>query len=118
MGAQRRTLSASVRPLFPTLRKSPFAFSREVEYHGRKASQFVAQSEIILHRAARLQRKEDGGKRRVIKGRSLPVRLVVSEVRDGSGQVLAIWLLLTNVPRQVEATTVALWYYWRWRIDR
>ena len=29
----------------------------------------------------------------------------------------ARWLLLTNLPASVQAATVALWYYWRWRIE-
>jgi hypothetical protein len=46
------------------------------------------------------------------------LRLVVSEVRDErTGKVLATWLLLTNLPRELDAATVALWYYWRWRIE-
>src|SRR5262249_38968586 len=31
--------------------------------------------------------------------------------------VLARWLLLTNLPAEVEAATVALWYYWRWQVE-
>ncbi|MEZ5477737.1 MAG: hypothetical protein R3E95_09720 [Thiolinea sp.] len=30
--------------------------------------------------------------------------------------MLAEWFLLTNVAA-VDAATVALWYYWRWRIE-
>jgi hypothetical protein len=52
-----------------------------------------------------------------VPGRPITLRLVVSEVRDAAGQVLARWLLLTNVPVTVAAATVALWYYWRWRIE-
>src|SRR5262249_14134879 len=34
------------------------------------------------------------------------------------GQVLAEWMLLTNVPAsEMPATGIALWYYWRWRIE-
>jgi hypothetical protein len=47
----------------------------------------------------------------------LELRLVIAEVRDAAGQVLAVWYLLTNVPAEVEAATVALWYYYRWRIE-
>ena len=47
----------------------------------------------------------------------MPLRLVVAEVRDAGGHVLAYWLLLTNVPSAFAADAVALWYYWRWRIE-
>lgn len=97
--------------------KQRFTFSRGVRYRGQKAQQFVAETAVVLHRAAKLERKGDGGKRRIVHGKPLPLRLVVSEVRDAAGQVLAVWLLLTNVPTRVEASTLALWYYWRWQIE-
>jgi hypothetical protein len=94
-----------------------FQFCRTILYHGRKAEQFVAETDVVLYRPARLKRKADGGKRRDVKGKPLPLRLVVSEVRHADGEVLAVWLLLTNVPARIEAAEVALWYYWRWRIE-
>jgi IS4 transposase len=46
------------------------------------------------------------------------LRLVVTEVRDLGGRVLARWLLLTNVPTELaDAATIARWYYFRWRIE-
>ena len=38
-------------------------------------------------------------------------------MRDADGTLLATWLLLTNVPASVTADEVALWYYWRWRVE-
>ena len=50
-------------------------------------------------------------------GPALQLRLVVSEVRAADGTLLATWLLLTNLPAAVPAERVALWYYWRWRVE-
>jgi hypothetical protein len=92
-------------------------FSRIVEYKGRKAWQYVAESTVILERPAVTHRVTDGVRERQrIPGRPLTLRLVVSEVRDESGQVLSLWLLLTNVAG-VPASEIALWYYWRWSIE-
>ena len=33
-----------------------------------------------------------------------------------TGEILAQWLLITNV-KAVEASEIALWYYWRWKIE-
>jgi hypothetical protein len=89
-----------------------FTFSREVGYEGRKAWQFVAETTIRLDRPGKAKHG------RVSKpGKSLELRLVVAEVRDERGAVLAHWLLLTNVPEEFDAATIALWYYWRWRIE-
>ncbi len=91
-----------------------FTRSREVEFKGRTAQQFVAETPVVLERAARPSRK---GRRTLVPGAALPLRLVVSQVRDRKGQLLATWLLLSNVPEDVPAQELALWYYWRWRIE-
>ena len=47
----------------------------------------------------------------------MTLRLVVSRVDPADGGPVAEWLLLTNLPAAVSAATVALWYYWRWRVE-
>jgi hypothetical protein len=93
-------------------RRGDFQDAREVLYHGKKARQWVAETEIVLDRPA----KQHGG-RISKKGKALRLRLVVAQVRDACGQVLAQWLLLSNLPAEVSAEQVALWYYWRWRLE-
>lgn len=93
-----------------------FRWSREVEYHGPTAQQYVAEAAVVLTRAAR-PRPRGGQPRRNIPGEPLSLRLVVAEVRDEAGRVLARWLLLSNVSAEISAATIALWYYWRWQIE-
>jgi hypothetical protein len=89
---------------------------REVLYHGHKARQFVAEAEVVLYRPAK--RHIGDGKKIDVPGPPLPLRMVVSEVRDFDGRLLACWLLLTNVPVGLaDAAMIALWYYFRWRIE-
>jgi hypothetical protein len=100
--------------------RASMAFSRVVEFHGSSARQYVAQTQVTLTRPATTHRmdKASGKNKRVrTKGKPLALRLVVAEVRDDEGQVLARWLILTNLPQSIDAATVALWYYWRWRIE-
>jgi hypothetical protein len=100
--------------------RASMTFSRDVEFHGTPARQYVAETQVTLNRPTQLHRTDPAtGKRKHIrrKGDPLPLRLVVCEVRDDDGNVLARWLLLTNLPASVPAATVALWYYWRWRIE-
>jgi hypothetical protein len=93
-----------------------FQDAGEVLYRGRKAQMFVAEAEVVLYRPAR--RNVGDGKQVEIPGPPLALRLVVAEVRNASGHVLARWLLLTNVPaRLADAATIAVWYYFRWRIE-
>jgi hypothetical protein len=112
---QERSLSEVVASLH---RDGVFHPSRTVEYHGRSAEQFVAETAVVLERPAAPNRRGAGsGPRRLVRGVKLPLRLVVSEVRDPAGTLLATWLLLTDVPASVTADEVALWYYWRWRVE-
>lgn len=94
-----------------------FQWSREVEYHGQPAQQYVAEATVTITRKAKLQRHGRKGPRTILPGEPLQLRLVLTEVRDAQGQVLACWYLLTNVAATVAASTIALWYYWRWRIE-
>lgn len=95
---------------------------REVEVKGVPGRQFVGETQVVLHRPARLHRVTGKGKNRKKKhinvpGEPLTLRLIVSEIRDENGKVLARWLLLTNACDKIACTTLALWYYWRWRIE-
>jgi hypothetical protein len=92
--------------------RGAFRHSREVLDKGKKAQQWVAETKVTLSRPAK--RKHGALLQR---GEALALRLIVSQVRDDEGKVLATWLLLTNVPQGVSAAEVALWYYWRWRIE-
>ena len=87
-------------------------------YKGKLARQFVGETTVVLHRPARQHRVIKGKrKHRNVPGPALPMRLIVSELRDERGKVLAKWLLLSNCPDSVSAATLAKWYYWRWRIE-
>jgi hypothetical protein len=97
-------------------RQNAFRQVREVLYRGKKAQQWVAEVPVRLLRAAQRNRPKAGDRRRIA-GPPLDLRLIVSEVCDAQGHVLAVWYLLTNVPAEAHAATIALWYYWRWSIE-
>jgi hypothetical protein len=112
---QERSLSAVVQTLH---QQGAFRDCRAVAYHGRPARQEVAEATVVLHGDAYQNRVVDGQKRkRRLPGVPLTLRLVVSRVYSPPGELLAEWLLLTNVPAAVADAEVALWYYWRWRIE-
>jgi hypothetical protein len=89
---------------------------RSVDYRGKPAQQFVAEVAVRLLRAGQRNRPQAGDRQR-IPGPPLSLRLVFAEVRSETGEVLATWRLLTNLPVEVDDATVALWYYWRWSIE-
>ena len=86
---------------------------REVSYHGKAQWQWVAEADIVITRDACVRKNQ---KRTTVAGKPVEARLVVSRVMSDTGEMLAQWLLITNV-KAVEATEIALWYYWRWKIE-
>ena len=89
--------------------------TRQVQYRGKTCNQWVAQTEVtITGESAPSQAK---GKKPAVAGPAIKARLVVSRVMSEDGRVLAQWLLMSNVDKEIDAGTLALWYYWRWRIE-
>lgn len=87
----------------------------EAEYHGRPARLWVAETEVVLYRPAK---KNVRGRKFQRAGRALSLRLILVQIRDHRGKVLAEWKLLSNVPNELATTEhLARCYYWRWRIE-
>ncbi len=91
-----------------------FHRTREVTYHGKRYWQWVAETRVCLTRPAKPSQKK--GEKPGIPGVPVEARLVVSRVLGADGDVLAEWLLPSNV-NGISAGTAALWYYWRWQIE-
>jgi hypothetical protein len=117
-GSRKVRWQSQERSLADVAGRLTFRRCREVTYRGQTATQHVAEAEVVLDRPAWRHRRQGG---RVINervpGPPITLRLVVSRVCDATGRTLAVWYLLTNVPDAVDTATVALWYYWRWRIE-
>jgi hypothetical protein len=82
--------------------------------HGRCRVQ-VLETEVLLDRPART--RTGGGTQRQVAGTPLTLRLVLTRVIDALGVVRAEWLLFTNAGTASDATSIARWYTWRWRIE-
>jgi hypothetical protein len=96
-------------------RQGRFTVTREVSYHGQTAVQKIAETTVVLHKPHRTRR---GGKQYDVVGAPIELRLVLARITSAEGELLAEWMLLTNLPtNEASAAEVALWYYWRWRIE-
>jgi hypothetical protein len=116
--APRVVYDGRVQPLKEVAKQVPLTQAREVLHKGVRATQYIGETRVRIERPARTHRFIDGVKRhRNIAGAPLALRLIVSEVRDAKGKVLAQWLLFSNLPAEIPAERIALWYYWRWNID-
>ena len=96
-------------------RNKEFRDVGKAEYRGRQARLWVAETEVVLYRPAK---KNVRGRKFQRAGRALGLRLILVQIRDDRGKVLAEWKLLSNVPREWATTEhLARCYYWRWRIE-
>lgn len=80
-----------------------------------QAQALVAETEVVFAEPA--YRRLPDGKRQVIPGEPLSVRLIIVQLRLPDESVCAEWYLVTNLPPEVPATVIAEWYYWRWTIE-
>lgn len=97
-----------------------FLSSTQVEYKGRRLQQIVAEASVTLHRPARRRiagKPSSWGGRQSIAGEAIALRLIVARLCDDQQQVVAEWLLLSNLPESVSAERIVEFYYWRWRIE-
>jgi hypothetical protein len=95
--------------------RQAFRHAGQAEYKGRPAQLWIAETEVLWTQPARTM---NGGKQVAVPGLPLPLRLIVAQVRDAQGRVLATWYLLTNAPADwLSAEQLARCYYWRWRIE-
>ena len=86
---------------------------REVHFNDQTCWQWVAEASV---RITRPTHTTANGKKIRIPGPAIEARLVVARLLCAQGNVVAQWLLLSNVS-DVPASTIALWYYWRWQIE-
>jgi len=102
-------------------RRRAFVTQGTAEYRGKKAQLWVAETEVVLNRPARKRlpgKKGKPGRQISLPGPPLTLRLVVVQLRNAAGKVLAEWLLLSNAPRDwADAAKLAWCYYWRWKIE-
>jgi len=97
-----------------------FRMIKDVPYHDVTAELWVAETSVILDKPAykKVKTKEGKSKRKKLSGKPLTLRFVTVQLRDSTGNILAEWILLSNVPAAwANAEKLAFCYYWRWRIE-
>jgi hypothetical protein len=84
-----------------------------------KVNIFVNEIEVTIRRDATKSVLTEEGKKKVIftEGEHIKTRLVVERLVDKDNKVVAQWILLTNVPKEVNSSTIGTWYYHRWKIE-
>lgn len=83
------------------------------------AQELVGETTVTIQRPGCPHRQSNGKKqfRKRVYGHRLRVRLIVSQLRLPDETVIAQWLLISNLPKEVRGETISQWYYWRWSIE-
>ncbi|MCK5855400.1 MAG: hypothetical protein KAG56_09270, partial [Sulfurovaceae bacterium] len=91
----------------------------KVDKKMQKVKIFVNEIEVEIRRDATKQVTTEEGKRKIIhtEGEHIKVRFIVERLVDEQNNIVAQWMLLTNVLGDVKATTIGTWYYHRWKIE-
>lgn len=96
-------------------REGEFQDAGKAKFQGKSVRREVAEATVVLHRQHRETRR---GQRMRASGKAIQLRAVFVRLVDRKGDILAEWMLLTNVPAQdAAAAEIGTWYYWRWRIE-
>ena len=90
-----------------------------VQYHQKRARLFVNACDVTITRPHHQRAIDENGKRKSLKipGEPVKARFIVSRVVDAKNNVLATWMLMSNLPHEVSAQTISRWYYYRWNIE-
>lgn len=108
--------------LADSLDKGEFVKSIEYRPKGKKREQvkiYVNEIDIELRRDATKSVINSKGNKATEKtaGKHIKARLVVERLINKQGEIVAQWILLTNVSNDVSAQEIATWYYYRWKIE-
>jgi hypothetical protein len=108
--------------LADSLPKGKFVKSIEYQAKGKKREEvkiYVNEIDIELRRDATKNVINEKGKKITKKtaGEHIKARLIVERLINKEGEVVAQWILLSNLSKDVPSQKVATWYYYRWKIE-
>ena len=82
---------------------------------GKRVRREVAEVDVVLDG---IHKTRVGGVQKDRTGVPLAMRAVFVRLLDQENYILAEWMLLTNVAKDLaDSSTVGLWYYHRWKIE-
>ena len=94
-------------------------YVKNIKYKKKSVKIYVNSVKVQITRDAYVKEIDENGKekRKRVKGRALDIRFVVERLVDIDNNVVATWLLLTNLKNDVDDKKIGLWYYYRWNIE-
>ncbi len=93
---------------------------KQIKYKKKMVTIYANECDVAITRDATKMVLQDNGKRKLIRTQGEPVkaRFIVERLVNENNEVVATWLLLSNVyDTTVTPATIATWYYYRWKIE-
>jgi len=93
---------------------------KKIKYKNKNVKIYVNECNIEIRRDATKFIINDKGKKTLqkTKGEPIKARFIVERLVDENQKIVAQWLLVTNIlDDSVNKETLALWYYFRWKIE-
>ena len=92
---------------------------QSITYQKKRVKIYVNSVDIVITRDAYIRDNHVQGKATYTrrKGKPVPMRFIVERLVDAQNNVVATWLLLSNLSQDVDDATIGLWYYYRWNIE-
>lgn len=93
---------------------------KSIKYKKKQVKIYVNECEVEVRRDAikTIITKEGKKKYPRVAGEAIKARFIVERLVDKKNNVVAEWLLLTNIlDKNITAQTLATWYYYRWKIE-
>lgn len=94
-------------------------YVKTIKYIKKEVKIYVNSVNIEITRDAYKKNINDQGKvsYKKIKGETVKSKFIVERLLDKEDNVIATWLLLSNLKDDVDSKTIGLWYYYRWNIE-
>ncbi len=93
---------------------------KRIKYKKKSVTIFANECAISISRDATKMITNSDGKKKLqrTQGKTLKLRFVVERLVNDKNEVVAEWLLLSNVfDKDIDASSLANWYYYRWKIE-
>ena len=93
---------------------------KKIKYKKKMVTIYANECDIKITRDATKMIVNNDGKKKLSKtpGVSVKARFIVERLVDDNNEIVATWLLLSNIyDSSIKVETLATWYYYRWKIE-
>ena len=94
-------------------------YVKSIQYKNRQVKIYVNSVNIKITRDSYIIDKSVTNKTKYkrVKGKTIDTRFIIERLVDKDNNIVATWLLISNLKDNVDDKTIALWYYYRWNIE-